>query len=66
MNSATVSSNMTKDTQKQKPPSSRLLAGFGTVKPRHKPEDYRLVREEMEVAMAEEVAEEVTKPNAGE
>jgi hypothetical protein len=44
--------------QKRKPSPSRLLAGFGAVTPRQKPEDYRLVREDMEAAMAEEVAAE--------
>jgi hypothetical protein len=45
-------------TQNKKPAPSRLLAGFGAVTPRHKPEDYRLVRAEMEEAMASEVSDE--------
>jgi antitoxin PrlF len=43
---------------KLKPATSQLLAGFGAVTPRQKPEDWRKVREEMEEAMAEEVAAE--------
>jgi hypothetical protein len=49
---------MTDYSQKRKPPPSQLLAGFGAVTPRQKPEDYRLVREAMEAAMAEEIAAE--------
>jgi hypothetical protein len=56
--SATVASSMMDYRQKRKPSPSRLLAGFGAVTPRQKPEDYRLVREDMEAAMAEEVAAE--------
>lgn len=46
------------DEVKLEPATSQLLAGFGAVKPRQKPEDWRKVREDMEVAMAEEVAAE--------
>jgi hypothetical protein len=52
--SATVDTTMA-DYRKRKPSPSRLLAGFGAVRPIHKPEDYRLVRSDMEQAMAEEV-----------
>lgn len=37
---------------------SGLLAGYGAVTPRHRPEDWRKVREEVEQAVAEEVAAE--------
>ena len=37
---------------------SELLAGYGAVTPRTKPEDWRLVREEVEQAIAEEAAAE--------
>jgi hypothetical protein len=56
--SATVSGMMTDSTHHKKPAPSQLLAGFGAVTPKHKPEDWRKVREDMEVAMAEEVAAE--------
>jgi hypothetical protein len=49
---------MTDYKQKKKPVPSRLLAGFGAVQARQKPEDWRKVRREMEEAMAEEVAGE--------
>jgi hypothetical protein len=49
---------MTDYKQNKKPVPSRLLAGFGAVTPRQKPEDWRKVRAEMEEAMAEEVAED--------
>ena len=52
--------------QQGKPAHSRLLAGFGAVTPKQKPEEWRKVRAEMEEAMAEEVASEVTKPDAQE
>jgi hypothetical protein len=45
---------MTDYKQKKKPVPSRLLASFGAVTPKHKPEDWRKVRAEMEEAMAEE------------
>jgi len=41
--------------KKRNPSPSRLLAGFGAVRPRHKPEEYQVVRSDMEQAMAEEV-----------
>jgi AbrB family looped-hinge helix DNA binding protein len=46
------------DEVKLKPVTSQLLAGFGAVPPREKPEDWRKVRAEMEEAMAEEVTAE--------
>jgi AbrB family looped-hinge helix DNA binding protein len=48
------------DAVKLKPATSQLLAGYGAVKPIHKPEDWRKVRAEMEEAMAEKVANEHT------
>jgi hypothetical protein len=47
---------MTDYRQKPKPATSQLLAGFGAVTAKEKPEDWRKVRAEMEEAMAEEVA----------
>jgi AbrB family looped-hinge helix DNA binding protein len=44
------------DTVRIKPFSSRLLAGFGAVKPHRRPEDFSRVREQFEKAVAEEVA----------
>ncbi|MBI4295046.1 MAG: AbrB/MazE/SpoVT family DNA-binding domain-containing protein [Chloroflexi bacterium] len=41
-----------------KPVRSRLLAGYGAVKPRAKPEDYSRMRQEVEEEWAEEVAKE--------
>jgi AbrB family looped-hinge helix DNA binding protein len=38
--------------------SSKLLAGFGAVTPRGKPEDFQKLREEFEKGVAEEVASE--------
>jgi antitoxin PrlF len=46
------------DEVKLKPATSRLLEGFGAVTPRQKPENWRKVREDMEVALADEVAAE--------
>jgi antitoxin PrlF len=46
------------DEVKLKPATSQLLAGFGAVTPKEKPENWRKVREEMEEAIAEEVAAE--------
>src|ERR687895_2133279 len=46
------------DAVKLKPAPSRLLAGFGAATPTQKPEDWRKIREDMEAAMAEEVAAE--------
>jgi AbrB family looped-hinge helix DNA binding protein len=46
------------DEVKLKPAHSRLLAGFGAVPARHKPEDWRKVRAAVEGAMASEVASE--------
>ena len=37
---------------------SKVLAGFGAVTPRKKPEDWQEVREEFEKGVAEEAAEE--------
>jgi hypothetical protein len=47
--------------QKGKSAPSRLMKSFGAVSAKEKPEDYRLVRAEMEEAMAEEVAAENLK-----
>lgn len=41
-----------------KPADSRLLAGFGAVRPRHRPEDWAAVREEVERLVAEDIAAE--------
>jgi len=41
-----------------RPASSKLLAGYGAVAPKHRPEDWARVREEVEQAIAEEVASE--------
>jgi hypothetical protein len=57
---------MTDIKQKGKPERSRLLAGFGAVTPKHKPEEWQKVRAEMEEAMAEEVANEGTNLDAKE
>jgi AbrB family looped-hinge helix DNA binding protein len=46
------------DEVKLKPATSQLLAGYGAVTPRQKPEDWHKVRAEMEEAVAEEVAAE--------
>ncbi len=46
--------------QKLKTGPSRLLAGFGAVTPRQKPENWRGVRREMEQAMVEEVNDDNT------
>jgi hypothetical protein len=46
------------DIKKWKPASSQLVAGFGAVTPRQKPEDWQKVQLEMEEAMAEKVAVE--------
>jgi antitoxin PrlF len=46
------------DEVKLKPATSQLLAGFGAVTPKEKPEDWRKVRAEMEEAAADEVAAE--------
>ena len=46
------------DEVKLKPAPSRLMKGFGAVAPRHKPENWRKIREDTEKAMAEEVAAE--------
>lgn len=43
---------------KLKPAPSQLLAGFGAVAPRNRPEDWRTIREQTEEALAEEVARE--------
>ena len=40
------------------PVKSTLLAGFGAVKPKHRPEDFTRMRKEIEEEMAEEVAKE--------
>ena len=57
---------MTDKKYQGKPERSRLLAGFGAVTPKHKPEEWQKVRVEIEEAMAEEVVNEVTKPDAQE
>jgi AbrB family looped-hinge helix DNA binding protein len=46
------------DEVKLKLATSQLLAGFGAVSPRERPEDWRKVRAAVEEAMAEEVAAE--------
>ncbi len=38
--------------------TSKLLAGYGSVTPRNKPEDFQKLREEFEKGVAEEVASE--------
>jgi len=40
--------------------SSKLLAGYGAVTPRQRPEDFRAIREECEQGVAEEVARETS------
>ena len=40
---------------------SELLQSFGSVTPRHKPEDFQALREEFEQAVAEEVISEMTE-----
>ena len=40
------------------PAASQLLAGYGAVAPKHRPEDWVRVREEIEQAIAEEVVSE--------
>jgi hypothetical protein len=52
---------MTNNKHKVKPAPSQLLAGFGAVKPIHKPEDWRKVRAKMEEAIAEEVDKKHSK-----
>jgi hypothetical protein len=52
---------MTYYKHKGKSAHSWLLAGFGAVTPRQKPEDWRKVRGEMEGAMAEEGSKEDDK-----
>jgi len=44
------------DTVRIKPFSSRLLAGFGAVKPHRHPEDFSRVRVQFEKSVSEEVA----------
>ncbi|HEY3079907.1 MAG TPA: AbrB/MazE/SpoVT family DNA-binding domain-containing protein [Chloroflexota bacterium] len=39
-----------------RPAHSKLLAGYGAVSPRERPEDWQKVREEVEGAVAEEAA----------
>ena len=46
------------DEVKLKPATSCLLEGFGAVAPTQKPENWGKVREDMEAAMADEVAAE--------
>ena len=41
-----------------RPASSKLLAGYGAVEPKNRPEDWARVREEVEMAIAEEVVSE--------
>jgi AbrB family looped-hinge helix DNA binding protein len=43
---------------KIKPASSKLLAGFGAVTPKKRPEDFSQVRAQFEKAVAEEVSKE--------
>jgi antitoxin PrlF len=42
------------DTVRIRPARSRLLDGYGAVTPRSRPEDFRLIRREVEEAIAEE------------
>jgi hypothetical protein len=49
---------MVDNKQKRKQAPSRLLAGFGAVPARQKPEEWRKIRSDMEEAMAEEVSKE--------
>jgi hypothetical protein len=58
MGFATVSSVMTDYKQKRKPAPAQLLAGFGAVIPKQKPEDWRKMREDMEATVAEEGSKE--------
>jgi hypothetical protein len=46
---------------KLKSAPSRVLAGFGAVIPKQKPEDWRKVRREMEAAVSSEVNREDDK-----
>ena len=41
------------------PRQSKLLANFGKVKPRQKPEDFQKLREEFEQGVADEVTKEM-------
>jgi antitoxin PrlF len=41
------------------PRESKLLANFGKVKPRQKPEDFKKLREEFEQGVADEVMKEI-------
>jgi hypothetical protein len=41
-----------------KPAESRILAGYGAVEPRNRPEDWEAIAEEAERLMAAEVAAE--------
>lgn len=38
--------------------TSRLIAGFGAVQPRNRPEDWQAVRESVELSIADEAARE--------
>jgi hypothetical protein len=62
--SATVASRMTDNNKMPNHVPSRLMKGFGSVTPIQKPEEYRLIREDMEAVMAEEVSAEDHSPNA--
>jgi hypothetical protein len=42
------------DRQQRNPASSRLMQGFGAMRPRQYPEEWRQIRSDMEAAMAEE------------
>jgi hypothetical protein len=57
---------MTNHKHKLKPVPSRILAGFGAVTPKQRPEDWRKIREDMEAAMAEEVVAEDANPSTAE
>lgn len=46
------------DSQSTTPSKSVLEAGFGSVKPLHRPEDFRKMRHELENDMADEIARE--------
>lgn len=48
----------TEDGVKIERADSKLLAGFGAVAPRRRPEDWRAIREEVEEGIAEEVTRE--------
>jgi hypothetical protein len=58
MYSARVSNSIADYQQEVKQAPSRVLAGFGAVIPKQKPENWRKMREDMEATVAEEVVAE--------